>query len=90
MLCVFVCVCRFFDETLQKLAIVVYESRDETVIHRFLQNVDGDLTSCSLSWDVIHSFLLLHTVTVDFRRSPIKQENIQELLPVLNKVHLRG
>ncbi|XP_026803401.3 uncharacterized protein LOC113547324 [Pangasianodon hypophthalmus] len=81
---------RFSEETLQKLVAVVYEAQDEDLTRSFLRNAGGDLTSCSLSWDVIHSFLQHHTVTVDFRRSTIKQENMQDLLLVLNKVHLRG
>ncbi|XP_046699133.1 uncharacterized protein LOC124381480 isoform X2 [Silurus meridionalis] len=81
---------RFSDDTLQKLVEVVYETQDENLTHCFLRTVGGDLTSCSLSWDVINHFLQYHTVTVESRRSTIKQENIQDLLPVLSKVHLRG
>lgn len=85
-----VCVCRFSEENLQIMATVVHESQEEALTHRFLQNVGGDLTSCSLSWDAISWFLQHHTVTVDFRKCTIKPENIQELVPVLNRVHLRG
>ncbi|XP_058241016.1 uncharacterized protein LOC131349397 [Hemibagrus wyckioides] len=81
---------RFSEETLQKWAMVLYEVRDEDLTRLFLQNVDGDLSSCSLSWDVIHWFLQHHRVTVDFKRSTIKQENLQDLLSVLDKIHLRG
>lgn len=70
--------------------MVLYEVRDEDLTRLFLQNVDGDLSSCSLSWDVIHWFLQHHWVTVDFKRSTIKQENLQDLLSVLDKIHLRG
>lgn len=90
MLYICVYVCRFSEETLQELAGVVYAAQDEALTRCFLQNVGGDLTSCSLSWDVVHSFLQHHAVTVDVRRSTIEQENIQDLLPVLDKVHLRG
>ncbi|KAK3507666.1 hypothetical protein QTP70_032600 [Hemibagrus guttatus] len=81
---------RFSEETLQKRAAIVHELRDEGLARLFLQSVDGDLSSCSLSWDVIHWFLQHHHVTVDFKRSTIKQENLQDLLSVLDKIRLRG
>ncbi|KAK2865559.1 hypothetical protein Q7C36_001615 [Tachysurus vachellii] len=81
---------RFSEETLQKLATVVYELQDEDLTRRFLQNVSGDLSSCSLGWDVIHWFLQHHTITVDIRKSTIYQENLQDLLLVLDKAQLKG
>ncbi|KAI4880171.1 hypothetical protein NFI96_015534, partial [Prochilodus magdalenae] len=79
---------RLSKETLQKLAVVVSEAQDEELTARFLQKVGGDLTSCSLNWEMIHYFLKYHTVTVDFRRSNIKQQNIRELVSVLDRVQL--
>ncbi|KAI4888204.1 hypothetical protein NFI96_019434, partial [Prochilodus magdalenae] len=79
---------RLSKETLQKLAVVVSEAQDEELTARFLQKVGGDLTSCSLNWKMIHYFLQYHTVTVDFRRSNIKQQNIRELVSVLDRVQL--
>ncbi|KAF5897404.1 kelch-like protein 5 isoform X1, partial [Clarias magur] len=81
---------RFSEETLQELVSVVYEAQDEDLTLRFLRNVGGDLSSCVLSWDVIRSFLQCHPLTVDVRRSTIREEDIQDLLPVLDKVQLRG
>ncbi|GAA6099298.1 uncharacterized protein LOC113547324 isoform X2 [Tachysurus ichikawai] len=81
---------RFSEDTLQKLATVVYELQDAELTRRFLQNVSGDLSSCSLSWDVIHWFLQHHTITVDIRKSTIYQENLIEMLLVLDKAQLKG
>ncbi|XP_046699118.1 uncharacterized protein LOC124381475 isoform X2 [Silurus meridionalis] len=80
---------RFSEETLKKLVVMVYEAQDEELTRCFLQKVDGDLISCSLAWEVIHYFLQYRTVTVDFRRSTIKEENICDILPLLNRLKLR-
>lgn len=52
------------------------------------KKVGGDLTACCLTWEFIHYFLQHHTVTVDIRRTTIKQENIPELLPLLDRLKL--
>ncbi|XP_036439624.1 uncharacterized protein LOC118817061 [Colossoma macropomum] len=80
---------RLSKETLQQLVVVVYETQEEELTHCFLQKVGGDLTSCSLNWEMIHYFLQFHTVSVDFRKSNIEQQNIRELLSVLDRVQLR-
>ncbi|XP_036439683.1 uncharacterized protein LOC118817098 isoform X2 [Colossoma macropomum] len=80
---------RLSNKRLQKLVVVVNEAQDEELTRGFLQKVGGDLTSCSLNWELIHYFLQYHTVTVDFRKSNIKQQNIRELVSVLDRVQLR-
>ncbi|XP_072525860.1 cytolytic toxin-alpha-like isoform X2 [Salminus brasiliensis] len=80
---------RVSDETLLQLVFLVYEAQEGEFTHSFLQKVGGDLSSCSLQWKVIQYFLQYHTVTVDFRKSSIKQQNIRELLTVLDRVQLR-
>ncbi|KAL7841199.1 hypothetical protein SRHO_G00248900 [Serrasalmus rhombeus] len=80
---------RLSKETLQQLVLVVYETQEEEFTHCFLQKVGGDLTSCSLNWDVIHYFLQFHPVSVDFRKSNINQQNIRELVSVLDRIQLR-
>ncbi|KAL0174983.1 hypothetical protein M9458_030951, partial [Cirrhinus mrigala] len=50
---------RFSKEPLQQLVSVVYEAQDNELTHCFLKKVSTDLTSCSLTWEVIH-YLLQH------------------------------
>ncbi|XP_072526407.1 uncharacterized protein [Salminus brasiliensis] len=80
---------RLSKEALQQLLVVVYEAQEEEFTQCFLQKVGGDLTPCSLNWKMIQYFLQYHCVTVDFRKSNIKQQNIRELLTVLDRVQLR-
>ncbi|XP_076870868.1 uncharacterized protein LOC143521618 isoform X7 [Brachyhypopomus gauderio] len=80
---------RLCEETLRQLTVVVYETQEEELTHCFLQKVGGDLTSCTLTWEVIHYFLHYHSVTVNFRKSDIGQQNPRELLPVLDRLQIR-
>ncbi|XP_035385556.1 uncharacterized protein LOC113569091 isoform X2 [Electrophorus electricus] len=80
---------RLSKETLQHLVVVVYEAQEEELTLCFLQKVGGELTSCTLNWEVIHYFLQYQTVTVDFRKSSIKQQNPRDLLPVLARLQIR-
>ncbi|KAL7841168.1 hypothetical protein SRHO_G00248590 [Serrasalmus rhombeus] len=80
---------RLSKKSLQKLVVMVNEAQDEELTRGFLQKVGGDLTSCSLNWEMIHYFLQYHTVTVDFRKSNIEQQHIRELVSVLDRVQLR-
>ncbi|KAM9449768.1 uncharacterized protein Hap1MRO34_022248 isoform 2-T2 [Clarias gariepinus] len=80
---------RFPKETLQKLIAMVYEVRDAEFTSCFLQKICGDLTSCFVTWNIIHYFLQHHTLTVDLRNSPIGQEDIRELLPLLDRIKLK-
>ncbi|XDV11975.1 hypothetical protein PO909_000750 [Leuciscus waleckii] len=77
-------------ESLQKLVECVYEAQEEELTHHFLQKVDGDLTSCSLSWEELHYFLQhrIQQITVNFRKSNI-QCNIREMLPFLNRIQFK-
>ncbi|KAK1792081.1 hypothetical protein P4O66_001861 [Electrophorus voltai] len=81
---------RLRKETLQHLVVVVYEAQEEELTRCFLKKVGGDLTSCTLNWEVIHYFLQYQTVTVDFRKSSIKQQNPRDLLPVLARLQIRS
>lgn len=83
------CAHRFAEETLRELVLVICESQDEALTRCFLQKVGGDLTSCSLTWEVTHYFLRHHTVTIDFKRSMIEQENLRDLLPLLDRLRLK-
>lgn len=87
----FISVFRFSKETLQQLVLVVYEAQDDELTLSFIKKTSKDLTSCSLTWEMIH-YLLQHgalNLKVDFRKSKTTLENVKELLPVLNKVQLK-
>ncbi|XP_068074881.1 uncharacterized protein isoform X2 [Danio rerio] len=74
-------------ETLQKLIKFVYETQEEELTQCFLQRVNGDLTSYSLTWRELHYFLQHSNqqITVDLRKSKV-QCNIREILPLLNRI----
>lgn len=74
-------------QTLQKVIKDVYETQEEELTQCFLQRVNGDLTSCSLTWRELHYFLQHNNqqITVDFRKSNI-QCNMREILPLLNRI----
>ncbi|XP_016117799.1 uncharacterized protein [Sinocyclocheilus grahami] len=90
---------RLSKEALQQLVSVVYEAQDDELTRCFLKKVSEDLTSCSLTWEVIH-YLLQHLIhyllqhqalnfKLDFRKSKTSCENIRELLPVLDRIQLK-
>ncbi|XP_073674424.1 uncharacterized protein [Garra rufa] len=82
---------RFSKEALQQLVSVVHEAQDDELTNCFLKKVSKDLTSCSLTWDVIH-YLLQHqarNLNLDFRKSKISCENIRELLPLFDRIQLK-
>ncbi|XP_016098423.1 protein NLRC5-like, partial [Sinocyclocheilus grahami] len=82
---------RLSKEALQQLVSVVYEAQDDELTRCFLKKVSEDLTSCSLTWEVIH-YLLQHqalNLKLDFRKSKTSCENIRELLPVLDRIQLK-
>ncbi|KAJ8366382.1 hypothetical protein AAFF_G00356130 [Aldrovandia affinis] len=81
---------RLHTETLQQLALVVFEAQEVELTQSFLEKVGGDLTHCTLDWNVLHSLLQhsTHDVTVDLKKSRITEQNIRELLPFLHRLHL--
>ncbi|XP_073719485.1 uncharacterized protein [Misgurnus anguillicaudatus] len=82
---------RLSKETLQQLVSVVYEAQDDELTRCFLKKVSEDLTSCSLTWEVIQ-YLLQHQplhLKLDLRNSKITCENIRELVPCLDRIQLK-
>ncbi|XP_045070308.1 uncharacterized protein LOC123484251 [Coregonus clupeaformis] len=79
---------RLHSDTLQQLAVVVYEAQDKDLTQWFLEKVSGDLTSCRLDWEVLLSLLQqsTHNITVDFRKNRLLEKNISDLLPFLGRV----
>ncbi|XP_065136584.1 uncharacterized protein [Paramisgurnus dabryanus] len=80
---------RLSKETLQQLVSVVYEAQDDELTRCFLKKASVNLTSCSLTWEVIQYLLQHQTLDLDFRKSKISCENIRELLPQLSRIQLK-
>ncbi|XP_056317301.1 uncharacterized protein LOC130231871 isoform X2 [Danio aesculapii] len=79
---------RFHEDTLQQLAEVVYDSQDENLTQLFLEKMDGDLSACSLSWDVLSYLIQVskQQVTLDLPEGRFNVQNIPRLLLVLDTV----
>ncbi|XP_064871218.1 uncharacterized protein LOC115119063 [Oncorhynchus nerka] len=82
---------RLNSDTLQQLAVVVYEAQDKDLTQWFLEKVGGDLTSCRLDWEVLLSLLQhsTHNITVDLRKNRLLEKNSSDLLPFLGRVTLK-
>ncbi|KAM9518581.1 uncharacterized protein ACWYII_044944 isoform 6-T12 [Salvelinus alpinus] len=82
---------RLSKETLQQLAVVVYEAQDEELTQCFLEKLGSDLCNCTLDWDVLHYLLKTTTqpITINLRRSRIRDQYIPYLLPLLKNVHFQ-
>ncbi|XP_028847007.1 uncharacterized protein LOC114796724 [Denticeps clupeoides] len=82
---------RLSAESLQQLTLLVYEAQEEELTQHFLQKVGGDLTSCSLNWEVIHYLLQVKgpPITVDFRRNKMTLQNIRDIFPHGNRVMIK-
>ncbi|XP_064858499.1 uncharacterized protein LOC115144020 isoform X2 [Oncorhynchus nerka] len=82
---------RLSEEILQQLAVVVYEAQNEELTQCFLEKVDGDLSNCRLDWNVLHYLLKTTTqpITINLRRSRIRQQDMPHLLPFLNNIHFQ-
>ncbi|XP_058882777.1 uncharacterized protein si:ch211-108d22.2 isoform X3 [Acipenser ruthenus] len=77
------------EESLQQLALAVYEAQEFMLAASFLEKVDHDLTPCNLTWEVLH-FLLQHArqrVKVNFRKSKLQENNMKELTHLLPQIH---
>ncbi|XP_051534576.1 uncharacterized protein si:ch211-281l24.3 isoform X20 [Myxocyprinus asiaticus] len=82
---------RFSKETLQQLVEMVFEAHDDELTRLFLEKVSEDLSSCSLSWEVIHYLLQCKSLNfkLDFRKIKVSSENIRELLPLLEGIQFK-
>ncbi|XP_051508941.1 uncharacterized protein LOC127414715 isoform X4 [Myxocyprinus asiaticus] len=82
---------KFHEDTLQQLAEVVYDAQDENLTQMFLEKINGDLSPCSLSWDVLY-YLIQSTkkeVKLDLRDGIFNILNIPNLLAVLDLVRFK-
>ncbi|XP_063076927.1 uncharacterized protein LOC134466933 [Engraulis encrasicolus] len=67
------------------------EIEDKEIAQSFLDKVGGDLSSCTLTKEVL--LILLQrsstTLTVDYRKCEIREENTLELLPLLGRIRFQ-
>ncbi|XP_067257644.1 uncharacterized protein [Chanodichthys erythropterus] len=79
---------KFNKDTLEQLAEVVYDAQDENLTQLFLGKIDGDLSPCGLSWDVL-SYLAQVTkkqVILDLPEGRFNVLKVPSLLAVLDTV----
>ncbi|XP_029282784.1 uncharacterized protein LOC115005114 isoform X2 [Cottoperca gobio] len=77
------------EKTFQQLLSLLYENQDEDLTWCFFSKVGGDLTSCSLNWELLHYLLQqpsAQTITVNMRKNRFLQESITRLLPFLDRI----
>nr|XP_024654725.1 uncharacterized protein LOC101476530 isoform X3 [Maylandia zebra] len=77
------------EESFQQLLSLLHETQDKDLTLSFLSKVGGDLTSCCLSWELLHYLLQqpsAQTITVDLRKSLFLQEETTGLLPFLDRI----
>ncbi|XP_050971862.1 uncharacterized protein LOC127168819 isoform X2 [Labeo rohita] len=79
---------KFDKGTLQQLAENVYDAQDENLTQLFLEKIDGDLSPCSLSWEVLFDLIqgTRIQVTLDLAEGRFNILKVPSLLAVLDKV----
>ncbi|XP_062372945.1 uncharacterized protein LOC134060303 [Sardina pilchardus] len=81
---------RLSKENTQQLFMLVSDAQEMEIIESFLNKVGRDLTSCTLTQEVLH--LLKHhsgPVTVDFRQIKITERNIRDFLHMLDRIQFK-
>ncbi|XP_023185164.1 uncharacterized protein LOC111607605 isoform X2 [Xiphophorus maculatus] len=80
---------RLSEERLQQLLVLLHEVQDQDRTLSLLNKVGGDLSSCQLSWELLH-FLLqqptAQTITVNLKKNRFSEERAAELLPFLHRM----
>lgn len=81
----------FHEDTLQQLADIVYDAQDEKLTQLFLEKIDGDLSTCNMSWDVLYHLIKgsKKQVTLDLPEGRFNVSNITSLLTVLDTVRFK-
>ncbi|XP_026019113.1 uncharacterized protein LOC113019567 isoform X9 [Astatotilapia calliptera] len=77
------------EESFQQLLSLLHETQDKDLTLSFLSKVGADLTSCCLSWELLHYLLQqpsAPTITVDLRKNLFLQEETTHLLPFLDRI----
>uniref|UniRef100_A0A096LWV4 Uncharacterized protein n=2 Tax=Poecilia formosa TaxID=48698 RepID=A0A096LWV4_POEFO len=83
---------RLSEERLQQLLVLVQEVKDQNLTSSLLNKVGGDLSCCSLSWELLHYLLqepTAQTITVDLEKNPFLEERAVQLLPFLHRVEIQ-
>ncbi|XP_035770686.1 uncharacterized protein LOC102788691 [Neolamprologus brichardi] len=77
------------EESFQQVLSLLHGTQDKDLTLSFLSKVGGDLTSCCLSWELLHYLLQqpsAQTITVDLRKNLFLQEETTRLLPFLDGI----
>ncbi|XP_051797583.1 uncharacterized protein LOC110968810 isoform X3 [Acanthochromis polyacanthus] len=80
------------EDHVEQLLVLVHEVQDQDLTLSLLSAVDGDLTSCSLNWELLHYLLQqspAQTITVDLRMNLFLQESAARLLPFLGRIVIK-
>ncbi|XP_041925502.1 uncharacterized protein LOC121689616 isoform X1 [Alosa sapidissima] len=82
---------RLSKENTQQLFMLVSDAQNVEIIESFLNKVGGDLTSCTLTQEVLLHLLQHHSgpVTVDFRKSKITERNVRDFLHLLDRIRFK-
>ncbi|XP_076144698.1 uncharacterized protein LOC143127237 [Alosa pseudoharengus] len=82
---------RLSKENTQQLFMLVSDTQEVEIIESFLNKVGGDLTSCTLTQEVLLHLLQHHSgpVTVDFRKSKITERNVRDFLHLLERIRFK-
>ena len=81
--------CRMSEESFWHPVALLHEIQDQDLTRSFLSKIGGDLTSCSLNWEVLQYLLQqasAQTITVNLRKNCFLQESITRLLPFLDRI----
>ncbi|XP_035990850.1 uncharacterized protein LOC118562524 [Fundulus heteroclitus] len=82
---------RLSEESLQQLVVLLHEVQDQELTLSFLNKLGGDLSSCRLSWEVLHHLLQqpsAQTITVNLKKNRL-QDRAAQLLPFLHRLMLQ-
>ncbi|XP_014894036.1 uncharacterized protein LOC106951178 [Poecilia latipinna] len=81
--------CRLSEERLQQLLVLLHEVQDQDRTLSLLNKVGGDLSSCRLSWELLHYLLqqpTAQTITVNLKKNRFLEERAAQLLPFLHRM----
>ncbi|XP_016535474.1 uncharacterized protein LOC103149489 [Poecilia formosa] len=79
--------CRLSEERLQQLLVLLHEVQDQDRTLSLLNKVGGDLSSCRLSWELLHYLLQQPTAqTVNLKKNRFLEERAAQLLPFLHRM----
>ncbi|XP_051798185.1 protein NLRC5-like isoform X6 [Acanthochromis polyacanthus] len=80
------------EDHVQQLLVLVHEVQDQDLTLSLLNALSGDLTSCSLNWELLHYLLQqcpAQTITVNLRKNRFLQESTARLLPFLGRIVIK-